>query len=88
MQAQILNLLKEIKQKRSLSVLFVTHDFGVARFLCDDIAVMHQGRIVEFAPAEELFSNPQHVYTKKLLAAVPKADPSLKSEWLGATEEK
>ena len=87
-QAQILNLLKEIKQKRSLSVLFVTHDFGVARFLCDDIAVMHQGRIVEFAAAEELFARPQHAYTKKLLSAVPKADPSLKNEWLCATEEK
>ena len=70
-QAQILNLLKEIKQKRNLSVLFVTHDFGVARFLCDDIAVMYQGRIVEQAPAEELFAHPLHPYTRQLLAAVP-----------------
>lgn len=87
-QAQILNLLKEIKQKRNLSMLFVTHDFGVARFLCDDIAVMEQGRIVEFAPAEELFAHPQHAYTQKLLAAVPKADPALRETWLNIQEEK
>lgn len=87
-QAQILNLLKEIKQKRNLSMLFVTHDFGVARFLCDDIAVMEQGRIVEFAPAEELFAHPQNPYTQKLLAAVPKADPALRETWLNTQEEK
>jgi ABC-type microcin C transport system duplicated ATPase subunit YejF len=70
-QAQILNLLKHIQRTRHLSMLFVTHDFAVARFLCDDIAVLHQGQIVEQAPAAELFDNPQHDYTKKLLAAVP-----------------
>lgn len=70
-QAQILNLLKDIQQTRKLSMLFVTHDFAVARFLCDDIAVMHNGQIVEYAPAEELFSAPQQTYTKTLLSAVP-----------------
>ncbi len=70
-QAQILNLLKEIQQKRQLSMLFVTHDFAVARFLCDEIAVMHQGKIVEHAPADKLFTHPQQPYTQKLLAAVP-----------------
>ncbi|MBP5429695.1 MAG: ABC transporter ATP-binding protein [Elusimicrobiaceae bacterium] len=70
-QAQILNLLKDIAQKRQLSMLFVTHDFAVARFLCDDIAVMHQGKIVEYAPAEELFAQPRQAYTQKLLSAVP-----------------
>lgn len=72
-QAQILNLLKEIKRTRRLTMLFVTHDFAVARFLCDEIAVMYKGRIVERAPAEELFTNPQHPYTEALLSAVPKA---------------
>lgn len=72
-QAQILNLLKEIKKSRRLSMLFVTHDFAVARFLCDDIAVMYKGRIVERAPAEALFTNPQHPYTEALLSAVPSA---------------
>ena len=70
-QAQILNLLKDIAQTRKLSMLFVTHDFAVARFLCDDIAVMHEGKIVEYAPAEQLFSAPKQTYTKTLLAAVP-----------------
>lgn len=70
-QAQILNLLSDIKRTRQLSVLFVTHDLAVARFLCDDIAVMYQGRIVEQAPAQALLDSPLHPYTKTLLAAVP-----------------
>ena len=73
-QAHILNLLKKIQQERKLSMLFVTHDFAVARFLCDNIAVMHQGQIVEYAPAEQLFLAPQHPYTQKLLGAVPSID--------------
>lgn len=70
-QAQVLNLLKEIQRARKLSVLFVTHDFAVARFLCDELAVMHAGRIAECAPAQKLFEHPQNAYTQKLLAAVP-----------------
>ena len=70
-QAQILNLLKSVQRTHQLSMLFVTHDFAVARFLCDDIAVMHNGQIVEYAPAEQLFTAPQQSYTRKLLAAVP-----------------
>ncbi len=73
-QAQVLNLLKEIQLSRKLSVLFVTHDFAVARFLCDEIAVMHNGKIVEYAPAAQLFEHPQHAYTQKLLAAVPRVE--------------
>ncbi len=76
-QAQILNLLGDIKRARKLSVLFVTHDFAVARFLCDDIAVMYKGRIVEMAPAEELFSHPLHPYTQALLRAVPQVGRTL-----------
>lgn len=76
-QAQILNLLCDIKRTRNLSMLFVTHDFAVARFLCDDIAVMYQGRIVEEAPAEELFAHPLHPYTRALLAAVPQVGKPL-----------
>lgn len=70
-QAQILNLLKQIKIKKNLSMLFVTHDFTVARFLCDEIVVMYRGRIVEKGSTDSVFSNPQHPYTRKLLAAVP-----------------
>lgn len=86
-QAQILNLLKEIKKSRKLSMLFVTHDFAVARFLCDDIAVMYQGRIVERAPAEALFTNPQHPYTEALLAAVPSVDASRRTARAAPREE-
>jgi ABC-type oligopeptide transport system ATPase subunit len=70
-QAQILNLLKDIQRARNLSMLFVTHDFAVARFLCDDIAVMHEGKIVEYASTETLFTSPTQAYTRKLLEAVP-----------------
>ena len=70
-QAQILNLLQDIKRTRRLAMLFVTHDFAVARFLCDDIAVMYKGRMVEKAPAQELFTRPLHPYTQTLLAVVP-----------------
>ena len=70
-QAQILNLLKDIVRARGLTMLFVTHDFAVARFLCDDIAVMYQGRIVEMGPAAQLLARPTHPYTQALLAAVP-----------------
>ncbi len=76
-QAQILNLLRDIKRTRKLAMIFVTHDFAVARFLCDDIAVMYQGRIVESAPAEELFAHPMHPYTKLLLSAVPQVGKPL-----------
>jgi len=70
-QAQILNLLQDIRRERRLSMLFVTHDFSVARFLCDDIAVMYKGSLVELAPAQELVEHPLHPYTQTLLAAVP-----------------
>lgn len=73
-QAQILNLLKDIVRARGLTMLFVTHDFAVARFLCDDIAVMQGGQIVELAAADTLFEHPQHAYTQKLLAAVPRVN--------------
>lgn len=74
-QAQILNLLKDISRARALSMLFISHDFAVARFLCDRIAVMYQGRVLEIAPARQLLANPQHPYTEALLSAVPLPDP-------------
>ncbi len=70
-QAQILNLLKEISRKRRISMLFISHDFAVARFLCDRLAVMYAGEIVEQAETENVLFQPQHDYTKKLLSAVP-----------------
>ncbi len=76
-QAQILNLLKDISRTRALSMLFISHDFAVARFLCDRIAVMYRGQILESAPTEQLLLNPQHPYTEALLSAVPMPDPHM-----------
>lgn len=75
-QAQILNLLKDLQQERKLAYLFISHDFSVVRHLCTRIAVMYLGRIVETADSETLFNDPQHPYTEALLSAVP--DPDIK----------
>ena len=69
--ASVLNLLQELRRELGMAVMFVTHDLAAARFISDRIAVMYLGQIVELAPTEELISNPQHPYTKALLAAVP-----------------
>lgn len=87
-QAQILNLISDIKRTRKLSVLFVTHDLAVARFLCDDIAVMYRGRIVEQAPADELLEHPFHPYTKLLLAAVPQVGKPIGTAATSAVQTK
>jgi oligopeptide transport system ATP-binding protein len=76
-QAQILNLLADLQEKRSLTYLFITHDLGVVRYFATRVAVMYLGRIVEEAPAEELFANPKHPYTQALLAAAPIPDPAI-----------
>ena len=74
-QAQILNLLKDLQKELGLTYIFISHDFSVVRHLCDKIAVMYLGKIVEFALADEIFSNPQHPYTEALLSAIPLPDP-------------
>ena len=70
-QAQILNLLKDLQKKLGLSYFFITHDMSVVNYFSDDIVVMYMGRVVEKAPVEELFRHPEHPYTKALLSAVP-----------------
>lgn len=70
-QAQVLDLMLDLKQEFNLTYLFITHDLSVARFLCDRIAVMNQGKIVELGATQEIFNHPQHPYTKRLLGAAP-----------------
>ena len=79
-QAQILNLLKELQQKMGLTYIFITHDLSVVNHFSDEIAVMYLGSIVEKAPAEELFDNPIHPYTRALLSAIPVPDLSHKRQ--------
>jgi oligopeptide transport system ATP-binding protein len=74
-QAQIVNLLEELQDELGLTYLFVTHDLGMVRHICDRVAVMYLGKVVEIAKSEQLYTNPQHPYTKALLSAVPVPDP-------------
>jgi oligopeptide transport system ATP-binding protein len=79
-QAQILNLLKDLQRDFGLTYLFVAHDLAVVRTMSDRIAVMNKGQLVEIGPAEEVYTNPQHDYTKALLSAVPIPDPRAMKE--------
>ncbi|MEJ1117992.1 ABC transporter ATP-binding protein [Phyllobacterium sp. CCNWLW109] len=74
-QAQILKLLAELKSAQGMSMLFITHDLGIVRKIADRVCVMTGGKIVETGPTKEIFDNPQHAYTKHLLAAEPKGNP-------------
>lgn len=75
-QAQVLELLQDLKDDNNLTYLFITHDLGVVKYISDRIGVMYFGHLVEIAPAHQIFSNPQHPYTKALLAAIPRTDDS------------
>jgi oligopeptide transport system ATP-binding protein len=78
-QAQIINLLEDLREKFNLTYLFIAHDLSVVRHLCQRVAVMYLGRVVELAECDELFDNPLHPYTKALLAAVPVPDPTVEA---------
>ncbi|MCH9789498.1 MAG: ABC transporter ATP-binding protein [Planctomycetes bacterium] len=77
-QAQILNLIRKLRDERGMSVLFITHDLGVIAEIADDVAVMFRGKLVEYKPVVEIFENPEHPYTKGLLACRPALDTSYK----------
>ena len=79
-QADILNLLKSLQKDLDLTYLFISHDLSVVAHICDEVAVMYLGRIVEHAPTRELFSNPKHPYTKALLSSIPSIDPEKKNK--------
>ena len=79
-QAQIINLLNELKQRYSLTFLFISHDLGVVKYFCDRIAVMYLGSIVELASGKDLFENPMHPYTKMLIEAIPVSHPKLRKQ--------
>ena len=86
-QAQIINLLNELKEKYSLTFLFISHDLGVVKYFCDKIAVMYLGKIVEIGDRDELFENPMHPYTKKLLESIPVKHPKLRKERVNLDED-
>jgi ABC-type oligopeptide transport system ATPase subunit len=74
-QAQVINLLNELREKMGLTILFIAHDISVVKYFSDRIAVMYFGKIVELATSDELFKNPLHPYTRSLLSAIPLPDP-------------
>jgi len=86
-QAQILNLLKDLQQARGLAYLFIAHDLAVVRYMCDRILVMYAGAIVEAADADALFACPAHPYTQALLSAVPDVEKELRARAAGARRE-
>lgn len=79
-QAQVLNFMKEIQKEFNLSYLFISHDLGIIRHMCDRIGIMYNGRLVEEGTTEDIFNNPQHLYTKRLLSAIPNIDPQKRLE--------
>ncbi|GMR64290.1 ATP-binding cassette domain-containing protein [Bacillus cereus group sp. RP37] len=74
-QAQVLNFLQDLQAELGLTYLFISHDLGVIRHMCDRIGVMYRGRIVEEATSTEIYNNPQHIYTKRLISAIPDIRP-------------
>lgn len=76
-QAGVINLLEDLKRKLGIAYLFVAHDLSVVRHLSDRVAVMYEGAFVEEGDTDEIFDNPQHEYTRKLLSAIPIPDPEV-----------
>lgn len=79
-QAQILNLLQDLQDQFDLTYLFISHDLGVVRYMCDEVALLYLGKIVEVAATEVIFENPKHPYTQALISAIPEPDPDLQRE--------
>ncbi|EFR31274.1 ABC transporter ATP-binding protein [Eremococcus coleocola] len=79
-QAQVLNFMKQIQDEFNVSYLFISHDLGVVKHMCDEIAIMYRGRFTEYGDSDEIYHNPQHIYTRRLLSAIPQIDPNMREE--------
>jgi peptide/nickel transport system ATP-binding protein len=79
-QAQVLNHLKDIQQELGIAYLFISHDLGVVRHMCEDLAIMHRARFVEYGTRRDIYDNAAHIYTRRLIAAIPDIDPRTRKD--------
>lgn len=79
-QAQVLNYMKDIQKQFGLSYIFISHDLGVVKHMCDEIYIMYRGRFVEKGTKNDIYTNPKHIYTKRLIAAIPDVKPEYRDE--------
>lgn len=79
-QAQVLNFMKRIQEEYKISYLFISHDLGVVKHMCDELAIMYRGRFTEYGTRSDIYNNPQHIYTRRLLSAIPQIDPNNRDE--------
>jgi len=79
-QAQVLNYLKEVQEQLKLAYLFISHDLGVVKHMCETLAIMHNSRFVEYGSREDIYKDPQHIYTRRLVTAIPDTDPRKRDE--------
>ena len=79
-QAQVLNFMKHIQQKYNIAYLFISHDLGVVKHMSENLAIMHRGRLVEIGSREDIYEHPMHIYTKRLLSAIPQVDVEHRDE--------
>lgn len=86
-QAQVLNFMKDVQQELNLTYLLISHDLGIIRHMCDRIGIMYKGRLVEEGLAEDIYTNPQHIYTKRLISAIPDIDPKNRAQQTKLREE-
>jgi len=86
-QAQVLNFMKELQKELNLTYLMISHDLGVIKHMCERIAVMYKGRFVEEGLSDEIFNNPQHIYTKRLISAIPNINPRKRDHQIKIREE-
>lgn len=79
-QAQVLNFMKRIQDEYNISYLFISHDLGVVKHMCDELAIMYRGRFTEYGTRNDIYEEPQHIYTRRLLSAIPQIDPNNREE--------